>query len=185
MYSYLYGKVSEQYFNSISVEVGNVGYLVYVSNPYFYQLDSIYKIYLYQYIREDENTLYGFSSLFEKEMFLKLISVKGIGPKMALPMLATGDLNDLVGAIEKGDIVYLKKFPKIGEKVAKQIVLDLRGKLSVNGEEKVKNNVNNELKEVLVGLGYKEKEFKNIIANIDSTIPLESQVKEALKLLLK
>lgn len=182
MFSYIYGKVTEQSFNSITVEVNNIGYLIYVSNPYYYKINEDYRVYLYQHVREDENTLYGFANVEEKDIFLKLLSVKGIGPKMALPMLSTGNINNIISAIERDDITYLKKFPKIGEKVAKQIILDLKGKLVSNGET---IKVNEELKNVLVGLGYKEKEIKAIIAHVDINLTLEQQIKEALKLLLK
>ena len=82
--------------------------------------------------------------------------------------------------------MYLKKFPKIGDKLARQIILDLKGKLNISVNETLENaNSNDELKEVLKGLGYKEKEFKNIIGQVDANLPIEQQVKEALKLLLK
>lgn len=182
MFSYICGKVTEQSFNSITIDVNNVGYLVYVSNPYYYKLDEDYRVYLYQYVREDENTLYGFANTEEKDIFLKLLSVKGIGPKMALPMLSTGNINNIISAIEREDICYLKKFPKVGEKVAKQIILDLKGKL-VSNDSNIK--INEELKNVLIGLGYKEKEIRNVISSVDNSLSLEQQIKEALKLLLK
>ena len=85
------------------------------------------------------------------------------------------------------NILYLKKFPKIGEKLAKQIILDLKGKLEFIGvgiSEEI-TTTENELKEVLIGLGYKEKEIKPILAKVNSELSIEEQVKEALKLLLK
>ena len=183
MYSYILGRVVLQYSNSIVLDNNGIGYLVNVANPYSFEIDKEYKVYIYQQIKEDDNSLYGFKSEEEKDLFLKLISVKGIGPKMALPMLATGSINGIVDAIERENILYLKKFPKIGEKVAKQIVLDLRGKLNVSGVV-VKNN-SDELCDVLKGLGYKEKEYKSIVLKVSPSLPIEEQVKEALKLLLK
>ena len=172
MYFYIKGTVVEQYGSYIVLDKDNIGYLINVANPYSFELNKEYKAFIYQQIREDENSLYGFKTLEEKDLFLKLISVKGIGPKMALPILATGSINGIVDAIERENILYLKKFPKIGEKAARQIILDLKG----NYEE---------LQEVLKGLGYKDKDYKNIINKVDSTLPIELQVKEALKLLLK
>ena len=136
---------------------------------------------------KDEYTLYGFKTREEKELFLKLISVKGLGPKMAMPILAVGSIEGIMDAIERENILYLKKFPKIGEKLARQIVLDLKGKLEFIGvgitdDEMSKSE---ELKEVLLGLGYKEKEIKPIISKVDSSITIEEQVKEALRLLLR
>ena len=115
-------------------------------------------------------------------MFLKLIDVKGLGCKMALPMLGTGSVNGLVDAIERENILYLKKFPKIGDKVARQIILDLKGKLVMTKEE-VK--VNDELVDALIGLGYKNGDINKIIKDIDNTKPIGEQIKDALKLLLK
>lgn len=183
MYAYFYGKVVEQGSSYIVIDVNNIGYLVYVANPYAYEIDKEYKVYLYQVIKEDEHSLYGFKNLEEKEMFLKLISVKGVGPKMALPMFATGSVGGICDAIDRENILYLKKFPKIGEKVARQIILDLKGKVvsSSNGSD----SSYEELRDVLIGLGYKEKDFKHVLVKIDSNLSIEEQVKEALKLLLR
>ena len=183
MYSYIFGKVVEQYSVSIVIDNNNIGYLINVSNPYVFEIGKEYKIYLYQQIKEDDNSLYGFKTIEEKELFLKLLSVKGIGPKMALPMLATGSINGIIDAIERENILYLKKFPKIGEKVAKQIILDLKGKL--NKSDEITSNNYEDLIEVLKGLGYKEKDYKSIIGKVDNNLTIEEQVKEALKLLLK
>ena len=184
MYDYINGKIVDQYGTQIVIDNNNIGYLINVGNPYVYEIDKEYKVYLYQHIREDEMSLYGFKSMEERELFLKLISVKGIGVKTALPMLATGSIGGIIDAIERENILYLKKFPKVGEKVAKQIILDLKGKLDTTGIIDSTNNLE-ELSEVLKGLGYKEKEFKGIIGKIDTNIKIEDQVKEALKLLLK
>ena len=183
MYSYMIGKVMEQESVFISLEVNNIGYKIYVANPYSYEIGKEYKIYLYQQIKEDEHSLFGFKSQEEKELFLKLISVKGIGPKIALPMFATGSINGICDAIERENVLYLTKFPKIGDKVAKQIILDLKGKLNITISES--NNTKEELIEVLKGLGYKEKDFKTIINKVSDDKTIEEQGKEALKLLLK
>lgn len=184
MYFYIKGTVVEQYGSYIVLDKDNIGYLINVANPYSFELNKEYKVFIYQQIREDENSLYGFKTLEEKDLFLKLISVKGIGPKMALPILATGSINGIVDAIERENILYLKKFPKIGEKAARQIILDLKGRIKIDGIE-VQDSNYEELQEVLKGLGYKDKDYKNIINKVDITLPIELQVKEALKLLLK
>ena len=183
MYRYIIGIVTEQDSNNITLECNNVGYQVFVSNPYSYELNSEYKVYLYNHIREDENSLYGFKTKEELELFLKLINVKGLGPKMAMPILATGSINGIVDAIDRENVLYLKKFPKIGEKVARQIILDLKGKL-VMSENDV-NNSTDELVLALEALGYKPADIKNVIVKVDKTLNIESQIKEALKLLLK
>ena len=181
MYIYMIGKIKQIESNYVVLENNNIGYLIYTANPYKFELDTETKIYVYQYVREDENSLYGFITKEEREFFLKLIGVKGLGCKMALPMFATGELNGIINAIETENINYLKKFPKIGDKVARQIILDLKGKL-VSNETEVKNE---ELIETLKALGYKATDINKTVKNIDNNLTIEEQVKEALKLLLK
>ena len=201
MYDYIKGIVTNIVSNAIILDNNGIGYLIYTPNPYSFHEGNEYKVFVFQNVKEDELSLYGFKSIEEKELFLKLISVKGLGPKMTLPILATGSVAGVVDAIERENILYLKKFPKIGDKVAKQIILDLKGKLGVIATgEVVDTNSYEELIEVLKGLGYKEKEFKSVsssdlgIENNDAelkeeendvNLSIENQVKEALKLLLK
>ena len=183
MYRYIIGIVTEQDSNNITLECNNVGYQVFVSNPYSYELNSEYKVYLYNHIREDENSLYGFKTKEELELFLKLINVKGLGPKMANGFFATGSVKGIVDAINRENILYLTKFPKVGEKIAKQIILDLKGKIEIEGD--VSNDLTTDLFEVLQGLGYKTSEINKVIKNVDPSLNVEMQVKEALKLLLR
>ena len=121
----------------------------------------------------------------EKKLFLKLIGVKGLGCKMALPMIATGSISGIVDAINRENILYLKKFPKIGDKVAKQIILDLKGKITSGTESNDVKEENSELTDALVALGYKQADIKKIAKSINSELRVEDQIKEALKLLLK
>ena len=163
MYSYIIGKVEEIESNYITIDNNETGYLIYTSNPYSFNLNQEYKIYLYENVREDEISLYGFKTKEEKDLFLKLIEVKGLGCKMALPMFAMGDVNNIISAIEQENINYLKKFPKIGDKVARQIILDLKGKL-ISKEQVIKTN--DELIEALKALGYKTVDINKILPNI-------------------
>lgn len=183
MYSYIKGKVVEINNNNIVLENGGIGYLIYTPNPYSFLENSEYKIYLFQYVREDEISLYGFKFLEERELFLKLINVKGLGCKMALPMLAGGSINGIIDAIERENVLYLKKFPKIGDKVARQIILDLKGKL-VSSEMSNSSDFE-ELIEALKSLGYKQADINKILKHVDSTLNIEEQIKMSLKLLLK
>lgn len=185
MYGYMYGIITKQESNYIILENNKIGYLIYTANPYSFNMGEEYKVYLYQYVREDEISLYGFKEEEEKDLFLKLINVKGLGCKMALPMLATGSISGIIDAIERENILYLKKFPKIGDKVARQIILDLKGKLVTSGNININNNVNDELSEALVSLGYKTIDIKKILPSINKNDSIEKQIKEALKLLLR
>lgn len=185
MYSYLKGFVKKQESNYIVLENGGIGYQIYVANPFAFKTEEEICVYIYTHIREDEFSLYGFTSLEEKELFLKLIGVKGLGPKMALPMLATGSVSGIQDAIHRENILYLKKFPKIGDKVARQIILDLKGKLAKKEEGVFISETSEELNRVLESLGYKTADIKKVLPQVNQTLKIEEQVKEALKLLLK
>lgn len=184
MYSYIKGKIVDIESNYIVLENNNIGYLIYTANPYSFELETDTIIYLYQYVREDEISLYGFKTKEEKSMFLRLIEVKGLGCKMALPMLANGAVDGIISAIENENINYLKKFPKIGDKVARQIILDLKGKLVSSSTDAIEEN-NDELIEALKALGYKPVDIKKVLTNISKSDTIENQIKEALKLLMR
>ena len=185
MYGYFKGTIKDIESNYVILDNHDIGYLIYVPNPYYYKLDETYTIYTYNAIREDEYSLYGFKNKEEINLFLKLISVKGLGPKMALPMLATGSIEGIVDAIDRENILYLKKFPKIGDKVARQIILDLKGKLTSSTNNTIVNDSSDELTDALVALGYKQADIKKIVKNVSPDLTIENQIKEALKLLLK
>jgi len=182
VFGYIKGIVKIINSNSIILENNNIGYIIFVPNPYSYKIDNEYMVYLYNFIKEDENSLYGFNSEEEKNLFLKLINVKGLGPKTALPMFASGSVKGIIDAIERENILYLKKFPKVGDKLARQIILDLKGKLIII---KTASNESEELIEVLVGLGYKLADIKKILPKISSELTIENQIKEALKYMLR
>lgn len=183
MYNYIEGKIEEVTSISIIIDVGGIGYEILTPNPYSFQIGERNRVYTYHHIREDEEALYGFKTKGEKELFFQLISVKGLGPKMALPIIAMGSINGIADAINRENILYLKKFPKIGDKLARQMILDLKGKLVVSGEVMEDNN-KDELLETLKGLGYKDKDIKEIIPKVNKENRLEDQIKESLRLLV-
>lgn len=183
MYNYIKGIITEVTSSYIVIENQNIGYQINVGNPYIYKENESYTIYIYNHIREDEHTLFGFRSKEERNLFLKLINVKGLGPKMALPMVSTGNITDLLDAISQENLVYLTKFPKVGDKLARQIILDLKGKLADHQDLFAASDLT-ELVSVLESLGYKKGDIHKILPKIDATKDLENQVKEALRLLL-
>jgi Holliday junction DNA helicase RuvA len=183
MYNYIKGVVTSYGPNYISLENNGIGYLIYVPNPYSYQEDKEYTVYIYNHVREEENSLYGFRSEQERDLFLRLINVKGVGPKLALPILAS-PIDAVYDAIERENILYLTKFPKVGDKVARQMILDLKGKL-VRNDDLFTNDGLDELMNVLESLGYKKTDIKKILPQVDASLPVEQQVKDALKLLMR
>ena len=186
MYSYIIGEIVEINVDHIVVENNGIGYLIYVSNPYEFTKGKEIKVYLYQYVKEDVLLLYGFKTIEEKEMFLKLILVKGIGCKTAIGILATGDVQAIINAIESKNIAYLRKIPGIGPKAAQQIVLDLQGKFQVSSSEMVLTSVEfDEAVEVLVALGYKQQDVDRVMNTlVNEKLDTNGYVKKALGLLV-
>lgn len=195
MYEYLNGELAHILPTAIVVDVHGVGYQVVFANPYRLQdsLKKQIKVLVQQVVREDSITLYGFISSEERELFQRLISVSGIGPKSAMSILANDDTEGFVNAVESGNVTYLTKFPGVGKKTAQQIILDLKGKFEVLPEEASKevaltNQATlEEAKEALMGLGYSAKEITKIWKSLEAAAPSTTQeaLKVAFKLLMK
>ena len=195
MYEYLNGELAHILPTAIVVDVHGVGYQVVFANPYRLQdsLKKQIKVLVQQVVREDSITLYGFISSEERELFQRLISVSGIGPKSAMSILANDDTEGFVNAVESGNVTYLTKFPGVGKKTAQQIILDLKGKFEALPEETTKTVVSTnqatleEAKEALLGLGYSAKEITKIWKSLEAAAPSTTQeaLKVAFKLLMK
>ena len=195
MYEYLNGELAHILPTAIVVDVHGVGYQVVFANPYRLQdsLKKQIKVLVQQVVREDSITLYGFISSEERELFQRLISVSGIGPKSAMSILGNDDTEGFVNAVESGNVTYLTKFPGVGKKTAQQIILDLKGKFEVLPEEATKAVVSTnqatleEAKEALLGLGYSAKEITKIWKSLEAAAPSTTQeaLKVAFKLLMK
>ncbi|MGY3761962.1 Holliday junction DNA helicase RuvA [Granulicatella sp. HMSC30F09] len=195
MYEYFNGELAHILPTAIVIDVHGVGYQVVFANPYRLQdsLKKQIKVLVQQVVREDSITLYGFISSEERELFQRLISVSGIGPKSAMSILANDDTEGFVNAVESGNVTYLTKFPGVGKKTAQQIILDLKGKFEALPEETTKAVVSTnqatleEAKEALLGLGYSAKEITKIWKSLEATAPSTTQeaLKVAFKLLMK
>ena len=195
MYEYLNGELAHILPTAIVIDVHGVGYQVVFANPYRLQdsLKKQIKVLVQQVVREDSITLYGFISSEERELFQRLISVSGIGPKSAMSILANDDTEGFVNAVESGNVTYLTKFPGVGKKTAQQIILDLKGKFEALPEETTKAVVSTnqatreEAKEALLGLGYSAKEITKIWKSLEAAAPSTTQeaLKVAFKLLMK
>jgi Holliday junction DNA helicase RuvA len=174
MYEYIIGTIKQVNPYYITLENSGIGYFILTANPYSFSafVEQEKKVYIHQVIREDGHQLIGFHELDEKLLFLKLISVSGIGPKSALAILAVDDMNGLITAIRGKNVTYLTKFPGVGKKTASQMVLDLEGKLDefdavANSDAFVEviDNENialDEALEALKALGYSEKDVKRV-----------------------
>ncbi|MDC3415646.1 Holliday junction branch migration protein RuvA [Aquibacillus salsiterrae] len=201
MIAYIKGGLEVINENAIIVEANGVGYEIICPNPFYFQdkWKETVIVYTYHYVREDTQVLYGFKHPDDKLLFSKILNVSGIGPKGALAILATVGVNEFVVAIEEENEKFLTGFPGVGKKTARQMILDLKGKLpfdfSIQSEDKVNTDSNqessnkavNEALEALKSLGYSEKEIKSIVPKLKNEA-LESTddlVRRGLALLMK
>lgn len=185
MYNYIKGTITDINAKGITIETNGIGYQIYTPNPFSFELDSETTIYVYLHVREDIFELYGFKNVKERDFFFKLISVKGLGPKGALSILASGDSSEIIQAIEEGNTKFLQRFPGVGPKASQQIILDLHGKLNFeanNTKTKLDPKIEQAL-EALKNLGYKPQELKKIIPLLEKNIYLS--IGELIKLGLK
>ena len=185
MYSYLKGTITEIKSNGITLDVSGIGYDVRTPNPYEFKMDEDIKVFIHHYVREDAVHLYGFKTSDAKSLFIKLLSVKGIGPKSAVAILASGIVDDVIGAIERGDAKFLSKFPGIGPKASQQIILDLKGKIDLNADSFAKSTNISEVEEALKSLGYKAKEISKAVKGLDGSKKTDVLLKQALSQMLK
>ncbi|CAC96799.1 Holliday junction branch migration protein RuvA [Listeria innocua] len=201
MYDYIKGIVKTITPEYIVVETGQIGYQIITGNPFSFQRleGTEAQVFLYQHVREDNISLFGFQSTEERYLFKKLLSVSGIGPKSALAIIASGDVVPLITAIESEDDVYLTKFPSVGKKTARQIILDLKGKLAdvvaseivyKAAENDIVTGLSPQLEEAVLALealGYSTRELKKVIPKMakENDLTSDAYIKLALRLMTK
>ncbi len=188
MIAFIRGTVYSFGADYVIVDNNGIGYYINFMHPEVLSLGQSVTIFTYQHFREDATVLYGFVDQEEHDLFTKLISVKGLGPKTALTMLGAADYHAIIQAIEKGDVAFLKKMPSIGAKTAQQIILDLKGKL-VEDEKQETAKTNEAVEEAVLGLkslGYKSYEINTILGELSKMdLPSSDEyLKAGLKLLL-
>ena len=179
MISFLKGRVESTNKEAVVIDINNIGFKVFVPRPNKYSIDQDLKLYIYHFIKQDEQYLVGFDSIEERNMFLTLIKIQGVGTKTALGILSVGNISQLINAINKEDIKYLKSLPLVGYRTAKQIIYELKGYYTSN---EVKRDTYNDVREALISLGFK-------VSLIDTTLKRiyneEMNRDELLKLALK
>jgi len=199
VYDYIKGVVTRVTPEHITLEQSGVGWLIMTPNPFaFHKTHDIQQVFTYLHVREDIQLLLGFKSLEQRELFKKLITVSGIGPKGALAILASGIPSQVIGAIEREDESFLVQFPGVGKKTARQMILDLKGKLhdlfsdiDFDDEEHslltmAENGALDEALLALGALGYSQRELNKVKPSLEKEdLETEGYMKKALQLLLK
>lgn len=201
MIAYIKGKVTYIQDDSVIVDVQGVGYEIVCANPFVFQtsLNEEILIFTYHHVREDAQILFGFKEQEQKSLFTKLLQVSGIGPKGALAILGSVNVDEFVAAVEREDDKFLTSFPGVGKKTARQVILDLKGKLtsmlsiSSGAPEKQPEQKEtvaaglSEAQDALRTLGYSEREIKSVIPQLqkENLQNTDEIIRKALALLMK
>lgn len=203
MIAYLSGKLLEKEANSVIIDVGGVGYEAMIPLSTFYDLGEVgedVSLRIYTHVREDAFQLFGFKTVRERELFLLLISVSGIGPKSAITALSGMSADEIIGAIRQNNLARLNSIPGVGKKTAERLVIELRdkiGKLSAVASEEMKaegipqisgDAVYDDAISALVNLGYQrnaaEKALKQAMQE-GTEMSVQKLLRRSLQLLAK
>lgn len=194
MYAYFNGKVENIFNDRVIIGVNNIGYEIYMPENELLKIEEIkedVKVYTYLQVREDDMKLFGFLDLETLEFFKKLITVSGVGAKVALNIIANIDKSDMCIAIATDDIATLKAVPGIGPKMAQKIIFELKDKIlkedidSSKKSNKTLKKANPNIEEAsaaLQVLGYRDRNIKEVIDKLNIE---EDSVEDIIKKVLK
>lgn len=189
MIAVLDGKISEKLGDQVVITCGGVGYGAFVSFEDFGALNigEPTKLYIYEHIRENNHDLFGFRQLGTKQLFEQLLSVNGVGPKMALAILSVASSAQVRTAIAGGDTKFISQAPGVGKRVAERVVVDLKDKVGLAASDAATEflttsaNPNDEALQGLVALGYTVADAAEALKKVDAKLPPEERIKQALR----
>ena len=193
MIAHLRGKLISKRPNQAIVETCGVGYDVAITVPTFAELSQVgceVAFHIHTHVREDAIALYGFLRPEEKNLFERLISVSGIGPKLAITILSGMPTDEMTAAIRGNDVARLTRIPGIGKKTAERMVLELRDKVPPSGAEAVAaipslSAIEEDVLSALVNLGYQRSAAEKVLGRIGKNGSFETMFREALAVLSK
>jgi len=190
MIAYLKGSLIQKSSNQVILDIGGVGYSAWIPLSTYLKLGDLNEtaeLYIYTHMTDNSLALYGFYSEGERDLFLKLINISGIGPKIALNILSGIEASDLEDAIRRADVARISFIPGIGKKTAMRIALELQEKLDL--KEKVLETSSSKEKEDLISaltnLGFKRREVEKIVDDCIQTYSLEAGLEKLLRESLK
>jgi Holliday junction DNA helicase RuvA len=189
MIATLEGKISQKIGDLIVIECGGVGYGLFVTFEDFGGLNSgdNIKLFIYEHIRENAHDLFGFRNLETKYLFEQLLSVNGVGPKMALAILSVASSSHVRQAIAAGDIKFISQATGVGKRVAERVVVDLKDKVGLASDENATDfltttaDPSDEALQGLVALGYSVQDAAAALKGVDEKLPPSDRIKAALK----
>lgn len=183
MIGYLNGTIKIKESNSLILDVNNVGYQITV--PLFLlensKVNDKKEFFIYTHVREDALSLYGFDKLEDKNIFLQLISVSGVGPKTALRIISIAlGAENIIQAIQNADVDFFMSIKGIGKKSSQRIIVDLKSKIGGLKDLEFDMDKDADLYNALKNLGFSHNEIKTAVKGIDTNIRLEEKIKKAL-----
>jgi holliday junction DNA helicase RuvA len=190
MIATLSGKVAEKLTDLVVLDVNGVGYGLLMTQEEHERLivGDQTKLYVHEHIREDAHDLYGFTAFDTLRLFEQLLSVKNVGPKVALAVLGIGSATEVRSAIASGDVKLLQSAKGVGKRAAEQMVVELRDKVGLSASEDAENivsrggmNAADEAVQALMSLGYSDVDAQRALASVDASLPTEERIKLALK----
>jgi Holliday junction DNA helicase RuvA len=190
MIASLEGLVEEKTPDRVVININGVGYEVFVTDALIARLEigKIKKLFIYEQMKEDVHDLYGFESIIEKQLLEKLLSVKNVGPRVAMAVLNIGQVESVKQAIAGGDTRFLQTAKGVGKRAAEQIVVELRDKVGLVSSSTAEAIVarrgegdDDEAVEALVSLGYTIHDAHVALSGIDQKLSLEKRITLALK----
>ena len=191
MIATLFGVVSEKLSDIVVLDVAGVGYGLFVTNDDHGRLVSgePNKIYVYEHIREQQHDLFGFLSRESKDFFELLLSVNGVGPKMALNLLSVGSANQVKHAIAGGDVKFISQANGVGKRLAERVVVELKNKVGLVAVDLASTGLlqsddsmlKDEAVEALVALGYTPQDAIKSLLDIDTKLSTEERLTQALR----
>ena len=188
MIAHLSGTVTEKFaLSSIIIDVNGIGYEVSVTTLDYEQLklDTVVKVYTFHHVREQEESLFGFTSLEGKRLFELLITVQGIGPKAAMSILSLAPPEEIRSAISNEDDGYISKASGVGKKSASRVIVDLKDKVGLPTKAYGRTVTSpiiekDEALEALMALGYNLNDASLALEKVDKNLPLEDRIRKAL-----
>jgi len=189
MIGYLRGRIQDVTAESILLDVQGVGYEVLAPSALLdecqFQRGELRELWISTHVREDAFQLFGFQSVADKQFFLTLLKVNGVGPKLALNVMSGASVAEITSLIESEDVKGLSKLPKVGKKTAEQMILTLKGKLVIHqpelrGEAPVATAASLEISSALVHLGFRSVDVDKVVSKFPKDITFEEGVRQGL-----
>lgn len=189
MIAHVSGVVVEKFASSLIIDVQGVGYEVLVAaGDYDHPLGEPVKLYTHDHWRENAHELFGFSTLAAKRLFELLISVAGVGPKMALAVLGLGDSESIRSAIALGDSAFIQRASGVGKRIAERITVDLKDKVGLPGtvltpHAPIQGVPADDALDALLALGYSLQQANEALAKTDASQTVQQRIKHALQII--